>query len=388
LNVGLHFSRIRLHRNWEAQRRIIKSILAALSKNVTTTLPALHYPWEQPPSPGDAHQLADGVYWIRMPLPFALDHINLWLLEDERDGVAGWTIVDCGYGSDETRALWDQHFAHTMGGRPVHRIIVTHYHPDHVGNAAWLQERTGAPVWMTATEYMSAHAAADDAAGFDRTNSANLFIANGLARSRPDFVTAQQTRVTAFKRGVSSVPRQFVRIMDGDDVTIGKRTWRVRTVYGHAPEHATLFSPTDNLLISGDQVLPKITTNVGVWGNQPEANPLKQFLTSFDKFADLPDSTLVLPSHGRVFAGLHTRIAQLKDHHAQRLAELEAALTEPKSAADVLPVLFRRTLDDHQLIFAIGEAIAHLHYLWYAGRAKRIRDAEGIYLFVRTNANM
>jgi glyoxylase-like metal-dependent hydrolase (beta-lactamase superfamily II) len=348
-----------------------------------SSLSALQYPYEDPPNPGAAFEVAPGIFWIRMPLPFALDHINLWLLADSKDGVDGWTIVDCGYGSDETRALWERHFAETMGGKPVHRIIVTHYHPDHVGNAAWLHEKTGAPVWMTATEFMSAHAAADDAAGFDRTNSANLFIANGLARARPDFVTAQNARNNAFKRGVASVPRQFIRIMEDDEIVIGNRTWHVKTVFGHAPEHAVLYAPDGGILISGDQVLPKITTNVGVWGNQPEANPLKLFLKSFDKFATLPADSLVLPSHGRVFRGLHTRIAELKDHHAKRLAELEAALSEPKSAADVLSVLFRRTLDDHQLIFAIGEAIAHLHYLWYAGRVTRERDAEGVFMFTR-----
>lgn len=343
----------------------------------------MNYPHETPPAPGEAIRVADGIFWVRMPLPFKLDHINLWLLADQDEDGACWTIVDTGYGVSATHELWEKHFAATMAGGRVRRIIVTHYHPDHVGCAAWLHERTGAPVWMTAAEYLSAHAAAEDVAGFDRDNSARLFMAHGLGRVRPDFAEAQKARAGAYKRGVPTVPRQYVRIMDGDVLRIGARDWRVITAFGHAPEHATLFAADGSILISGDQVLPRITTNVGVWGNQPEADPLRLFLDGMDRFAGLPADTLVLPSHDRVFVGLHERIAELREHHAQRLAQLEQALDTPKCAADVLPVLFKRQLDDHQLVFAIGEAIAHLHYLWKAGRAARTRDPDGIYLFRR-----
>jgi glyoxylase-like metal-dependent hydrolase (beta-lactamase superfamily II) len=344
-----------------------------------TTLP-ITYPHEVPPLPGESIKVADGIYWIRMPLPFALDHINLWLLEDGDS----WVIVDTGYGVEATHQLWLRHFAGTMLGKPVNRIVITHYHPDHVGCASWLHEKTGAPVWMTNGEYLSAHAAAGDFAGFDIDNSAALFITNGLARARPDFAEAQKARTQSYKRGVPTVPTRFCRLMEHDEIKIGKRTWRIITVFGHAPEHACLYSADDHILISGDQVLPRITTNVGVWGNQPEANPLKQFLTSMDKFRPLPADTLVLPSHDRVFTGLHTRLDQLADHHEKRLGELEAALNTPKTAADILPVLFRRPLDHHQLVFAIGEAIAHLHYLWYAGRITRQRDSDGLWVFQRT----
>ena len=343
------------------------------------------YPHEIPPSAGESILVAPGIYWIRMPLPFALNHINLWLLEDADEHGEGWTIVDTGYGVAATHELWDQHFAGIIDGKPVKRIIVTHYHPDHVGCASWLHEKTGAPVWMTTSEYLSAHAAAEDVAGFDRHNSARLFIAHGLAKARPDFADAQKVRSGAYKRGVPTVPTRYHRMMEHDEITIGARSWRVITAFGHAPEHATLFSANGNILISGDQVLPRITTNVGVWGNQPEANPLKLFLDSMVKFALLPEDTLVLPSHDRVFSGLHERLAQLRHHHEQRLAELESAIDTPKNAAEILPVLFRRSLDEHQLVFAIGEAIAHLHFLWRAGRAKRVLDADGIYAFQAIN---
>ncbi len=340
------------------------------------------YPHLTPPAPGESILVAPGIYWIRMPLPFKLDHINLWLLEDnDAETGEGWTIVDTGYGIATTHAIWEGHFDETMRGLPVKRIIVTHYHPDHVGCAAWLHERTGAALWMTATEYLSAHAAVEDTAGFDNANSAQLFLAHGLAKIRPDFAAAQNERSGGYKRGVPSVPKQFNRIMAGDSLRIGHREWRIITAFGHAPEHATLFSADDNVLISGDQVLPRITTNVGVWGNQPEANPLKQFLDSNQQFLSLPDATLVLPSHDRVFNGLRERVNELAAHHAARLIELMSAIHEPKSAAEILPVLFKRELDNHQLVFAIGEAIAHLHFLWFAGRAKRSKGADGVFLF-------
>jgi glyoxylase-like metal-dependent hydrolase (beta-lactamase superfamily II) len=209
-------------------------------------------------------------------------------------------------------------------------------------------------------------------------------MAHGIARLRPDFAIVQQTRDSAVKRGVSMLPRQFRRLSAGESIRIGQRDWRVMTVFGHAPEHAVFFSADDNVLISGDQVLPRITTNVGVWGNQPVANPLRQFLDSMAEFAHLPAETLVLPSHDRVFTGLHARLDQLREHHQQRLAELERAIAEPISAAEILSVLFRRELDDHQLVFALGEAIAHLHYLWYAGRAARRLGADGVYRFTST----
>lgn len=340
------------------------------------------YPYPVPPTPGESILVAPGIWWIRMPLPFKLDHINLWLLADHDDEGECFTLVDTGYGVAATHALWERHFAETMQSKRIKRIIVTHYHPDHVGCAAWLHEKTGAPVWMTAAEYLSAHAAAGDFAGFDRDNTARLFVTHGIRAVRPDFADAQKARTEAFKRGVPTVPTHYVRIMHGDVIRIGERDWRIATVFGHAPEHAVLICDADKILISGDQVLPRITTNVSVWGNQPLANPLKLFLDSMATFAPLAADTLVLPSHDRVFFGLATRLDELRAHHHARLDELVAALPTAKSAAEILSVLFRRELDDHQLAFAMGEAIAHLHFLWYAGRVTRRQDHDGVIRFV------
>ena len=336
----------------------------------------LGYPFaEALPAPGEAILAAPGVYWIRMPLPFALDHINLWLLEDGD----GWTIVDTGIGLEATWALWDRQFSGTMAGRPVRRIVVTHYHPDHVGSAAWLVERTGAPMHMTTSEYLSAHAAREDTSGFDRVNGLALWGRHGFDLSR---IPEKARTANGYRRGVPDLPKSYRRMMDGDVLSIGGRDWKVITVFGHAPEHASLWCESANLLISGDQVLPKITTNVGVWGNQPEANPLKLFLDSLGKFSAVAPDARVLPSHNRVFHGLHERIAELHAHHEERLAKLEEACTTPRTAVDALPILFKRALDEHQMAFAMGEAIAHLHWLRAEGRVERIDD-NGTWRFVR-----
>jgi glyoxylase-like metal-dependent hydrolase (beta-lactamase superfamily II) len=320
--------------------------------------------------------VAPGIWWIRMPLPFALDHINLWILED-RDG---FTIVDTGYGVEATWTLWERHFAGVMAGRPVTNVVVTHYHPDHVGSAGWLVERTGAPFWMTAAEYLSAHAAHGDVAGFDRESMVSLYVANGVD---PASVPESARKVNGYRRGVPALPRRYRRMMDGDRLAIGGHEWQVITVFGHAPEHAALWCASRNVLISGDQVLPRITTNVGVWGNQPDANPLAQFLGSLQRFAHLPADALVLPSHDRVFVGLHARIAELHEHHERRLERLLEACAQPITAFEALPLLFKRKLDDHQLMFAMGEAIAHLHYLEHEGRVRRIEDGSGVRRFVK-----
>ncbi len=331
---------------------------------------------ERVPLPGEAVAVAEGAWWIRMPLPFALDHINLWALEDGD----GWTLVDTGYGSEATRALWEGHFAALLAGRPVKNVVVTHYHPDHVGNAAWLLERTGAAFWMTAAEFLSAHAAHDDTSGFDRPTGIDFFARNGLDAAR---FPERMRKANGYRRGVPELPRQYRRLMHGDRLAIGGRDWEVITVFGHAPEHAALWCEALGVLISGDQVLPRITTNVGVWGNQPESNPLALFLDSLGRFGHLPADALVLPSHDRVFRGLHARIAQLREHHERRLERLLEACAVPITAHDALPLLFKRALDDHQLMFAMGEAIAHLHYLQGRGKVRRLEDAQGVRRFVK-----
>lgn len=345
----------------------------------------LHYPLgDALPAPGSTVEVAPGVRWIRMALPFALDHINLWLLRDEMDGpqgpVQGWTVVDCCISSDASRAQWGTVFESELQGLPILRVIVTHMHPDHIGLASWLCERWNARLWISATDFNVARMASQGSTGFGGESAAHFFAQHGL--TDPESIRKIQGRSNYYPSLVPAVPDRFHRMMDGDHIRIGGHGWRCISGYGHAPEHIALFSESLGVLISGDMLLPRISTNVSVHDAEPESNPLALFLQSIDKFAPLPVGTLVLPSHGKPFKGMHRRIEQLHHHHRDRLAEVvDACRQAPCSAADILPVMFKRPLDLHQTTFAMGESIAHLHMLWLGGQLQRQQGADGLYRF-------
>jgi len=345
---------------------------------MTASHPAvLDYPFAAPPPPGEAAEVAPGVWWIRMPLPFALDHINLWLLA----GDDGWTLVDTGYGNGATRALWETHFATTLRDRPLGRVIATHFHPDHLGNAAWLSRRFDCPVTMTHSEFLTAHAVLAQHPTHAIGDTCALFAAHGMAT---DQVAELVGRGNHYRRGVPELPERFTRMLHDDALSVGGAEWRVVCGYGHSPEHASLHDGRRAVLISGDMLLPRISTNIAVWPAMPEGDPLGRFLASIAAFDELPPDTLVLPSHGLPFRGIALRVGQLQAHHAARLAELDDAIRavrEPVSAAQMLPVLFRRELDLQQHFFAMGEAIAHLNHLWHRGRIRRTVATDGAVRF-------
>jgi glyoxylase-like metal-dependent hydrolase (beta-lactamase superfamily II) len=340
----------------------------------------LDYPYgDVLPASGAVHTLAPGVGWLRMPLPFALDHINLWLLQDELEGRMGWSAVDCGVATDPTRAAWEEVFATGMGGEPMLRVFATHCHPDHVGLSDWLCRRWDAMLWMTTGEFAFARMMSQALPGVDGPAAVPHFQRHGLAD--PAMLAQMQGRRNYYPSLVPAVPASYRRMQDGERIRVGEHQWRVITGFGHAPEHAALYCENINALISGDMVLPRISTNVSVFAVEPEGNPLQQYLDSLHKFDSLPEDTLVLPSHGKPFRGLHLRMQQLRDHHAARLAEVVQACREPQSAADIVPLMFRRVLDAHQLSFALGEALAHLHKLWFDGIVRRETGDDGIIRF-------
>jgi glyoxylase-like metal-dependent hydrolase (beta-lactamase superfamily II) len=360
---------------------------------------ALHYPFgETLPAPGTTLEVAPGVRWLRMGLPFALDHINLWLLRDRDDaGREGWTIVDCGIDNPATRAHWERIFEHELQGLPVLRVICTHMHPDHLGLAHWLCERWSSReqecrLWISSTDWHAGRLASQATTGFGGEDMARFFARHGLT---DEHALAQvRGRGNYYANLVPRVPTRFRRLMDGLVLRIGGRDWNCISGYGHAPEHMALHCADihgqaaagadpaacpDSVLISGDMVLPRISTNVSVYDAEPEANPLPLYLASIARLLALPASTRVLPSHGKPFSGLHERIGQLTAHHDERFADVLLACAEgPKSAAELLQVIFRRSLDLHQTTFAMGEAVAHLHALDAAGRLRPEAGADGV----------
>lgn len=337
---------------------------------------SLHYPHAVPPSAGELIEVARGVFWLRMPLPFQLNHINLWLL---RDG-DGWTIVDTGFPDDAVRASWQKIIERLDG--PVKRLIVTHFHPDHLGLATWLMEQTAAPLWMTSGEFLTAHAVWHEVAGHGARFMVEQFRQHGLDT---DHLAKFEKRGSGYRKAVPALPEYYHRLKAGDVAMVDGKGWEILIGHGHAPEHMALYCAELDVLISGDMLLPKISTNISVFAATPDANALSWFLDSLDEMAsEMPANTLVLPSHGLPFFGVQPRVAALHAHHAERLHALEISCEHaPKSAAELLDVLFQRALDTHQTMFAMGEAIAHLNYLEQAGRLSRSTGSDGVIRFLR-----
>lgn len=333
-------------------------------------LAAPHYLDVAMPEPGAATLVAPGIYWIRMPLPFALDHINLWLIEDDD----GWTIIDTGLSRDETKDLWRQHFANTMGGKPVHRILVTHFHPDHIGNAGWLVEDRAAPLWIPRTEWLMHQMLVMDEHAVMHHAQVDAYEKAGLDES---WTVPLRAAGNTYRDRVEHAPADYVRIKDGDEIDIGGKSWRVIVGTGHVQEHACLYCAELDVLISGDQILPKITPNISLWANDKHGDPLGDYLESLTKFEHLPVDTLVLPSHGLPFTGVHARLAYLASHHEDRLSDIIAACKHPMTASEFLPVLFKRQLDLHQIGFAMGEALAHLTHLIRRDRLHKTDNPDG-----------
>jgi len=332
----------------------------------------LHYPFEAAPAAGEAIAVAPGVLWLRLPLPMALNHINLYAIEDGE----GWAVVDAGLATDVSREGWTKALAGVLGGRPVTRVICTHMHPDHIGLAGWLCERFGAPLLMSRTEYVTARMLiGDDALGPPAAAEA-FYRAAGwsdeqLARWRDGY--------GGFGRMVQDFPRDYRRVQDGDVLSVGGDDWRVVVGEGHSPEHVCLWREKDGVFIAGDQILPRISSNISIWPTEPQADPLGDWLRSLAALKErLPGDLLVLPSHGEPFYGVTLRLEALMRGHEVALKRLEKTLRKPYRAVDVFGALFARPVGDAVLGMATGEALAHLNYLERQGRVRRARDGDGV----------
>ena len=336
----------------------------------------LFYPLAQwSPEPGTLHEIADGVHWLRMPMPFSLDHINLWVLDGGDDG---WTLVDTSIPASSCKDVWRKVLQGLLAEKPVTRLICTHYHPDHIGLAGWLAKKTGAEFVMTRTEYLTARMLMSDQR--DEPPVEALRFAEKAGYSDALLDKMRRDGWGRFAQSMYPLPDSFTRIADGDELRIGARTWRIVTGSGHTPEHACLVDDAGKLMISGDQVLPRITSNISVHQTEPLANPLGDWLDSIQKLRSLPDDLLVLPAHGFPFRGLHERLRQLEEDHLHKLEMLRRFLGEkPRQALETFDVLFGRTISEGETGMAMGEAIAHLRWLEdrnQAVRAEREGEAD------------
>ncbi len=343
----------------------------------------LDYPFDTPPARGRTLEVAPGVHWIRMPLPFALDHINLWAIDDG----AGWAIVDTGLRTEETSLIWRELFANAPDPRPLTRVIVTHMHPDHVGMAGWLTRKFGVRLWMTTLEYLTCRVMVSDSGREAPPEAIEFYRRAGWNEAA---IETYRTRFGNFGKYIHPLPDGYRRLDDGEELTLGAHRWRVVVGNGHSPAHACLYSPDRRLLISGDQVLPRISSNVSVYPTEPDADPMSGWLASLAKLRrEVPDDVLVLPAHNEPFRGLHARIAALERGQLRALDRLRGVLDEPRRAVDTFSALFKRPIDgsDHALLnLATGESLASLNYLVSRGEVARAIGADGVARYQRVAA--
>lgn len=315
------------------------------------------YPFAEPPAVGATLEVAPGVRWVRMPLPFSLKWINLWLIEDGD----GWTVVDTGIPNSVTKAHWRTIFENELQGRPIKRVIVTHMHPDHIGLAGWMTRKWQCELWITRLEYIQCRMLVADTGREAPQAGIDFYRAAGWAQEDLDRYVE---RFGGFGKAVSQLPDSFRRLSDGQEISIGDRTWRIVTGCGHSPDHACLWQPELNVLISGDQILPRISSNVSVFPTEPKANPLQDWLDSCAKLKSVvPADVLTLPSHNEPFRGAHKRLDALIEGHETGMKRVLQRLEEPKRALELFPALFARPIDKDSLGMATGETIAHLNCL-------------------------
>ncbi|MFK8041019.1 MBL fold metallo-hydrolase [Congregibacter sp.] len=339
----------------------------------------LHYPWGRGvnPEPGDPQRIAEGVYWVRFPMPMSLDHINLWLLEDGD----GWTIVDTCLNLPDARDTWEGIFEGFMGGKPVKRVICTHMHPDHVGLAGWICERFGCDLWMSRAEYLMCRSLVADTGREAPQVAVDFYRGAGYTEEQ---LEKYKKRFGFFGKAVSKLPDHYRRMVDLETIDIGGRYWQIMEGSGHSPEHLCLYCPALKIFISGDQVLPRITPNVSVFPTEPEGDPLKYWLRSSARLRErLPEDLLVLPSHEAPFKGLHVRLTQILEGHKEDLSALFKLLAEPQRAVDCFPALFNRDIGEGSLGLATGETLAHLNCLLGRRRIRRTKDEHGVYWYVQ-----
>ncbi len=336
------------------------------------TSQSLRYPFEKPPNAGGSNEIHEGVLWIRQPLPMALDHINVWLISNKHECV----VVDTGMNMRNSREVWSKILSTEANGKTVNKVVATHLHPDHCGLAGWLTREHDCPLYMTRSEYLLCRTLCFDS-GMDVPKDAlDFYHAAGMTPAQLD---GYAEKFGGFGRAVSPLPPSFRRMQDGDLLELAGHDWKVIVGNGHSPEHACLYNEATNTLISGDQVLPRISSIVAVWPTEPESDPLEDWLNSCRQLRHrIPEDALILPSHGLPFYGVIKRLNQLIDHHEALLEQLVQRCREPQRVIDVFDILFRSTVNDGNLVMAVGESVAHFNYLRRRNLVSRTPDSNGV----------
>jgi len=346
----------------------------------------LKYPYSDHPAPGTTRDVADGVRWLTMPMGGSLTHINLYLLED----TDGWFVVDTGLPLKEVSDLWDQICADELDGKPVKGVICTHMHPDHIGNANYLTDKFRCPLYMTQAEYYQACSFSNRSGSHHQSwQGEQFYLRAGMPRDYLEKL--RKMWETSSKDGFSmpAMPNGYHRLQNGDSLRIGANVWKVVVGAGHSPEHACLHCEEIGVMLSGDQILPIITSNVSVHPTEPNANPMKFWMESHDKFMSTPDETFILPAHNLPFYGVRERLRELISHHEDRMLAIEEhCATKSANARELLPVLFARELDPRQMMMALGEAIAHTHLLVHRNRVQRTLADNGVYEFLSIDPDL
>lgn len=339
------------------------------------TAAGIRFPWETPPAEGEAIEIAPGVLWLRMPLPMRLDHVNCYALDDGDS----WTIVDTGFDSRRTRAAWQTLLSGPLVGKPVTRIIATHHHPDHIGLAGWFQAH-GAELVTTRTAWLMARMLVLDEQPLPSPETLTFWRSAGMDAAIYD--QRMQERPFNFADCVHPLPLGYTRIAEGDRLQVGGRDWLVRIGHGHAPEHATLWQEDGDLILGGDQLLPGISANLGVYATEPGADPVADWMASCTRLQPHADARhLVLPGHKLPFTGLPLRLRQMIDNHHGALARLSEFLDTPRTAAECFPPLFAREIGEGEYGLALVEAVAHLNHLHELGAVTRTRRDDGAWLW-------
>lgn len=334
----------------------------------------IRHPFPTPPALGTTTEVAESVFWLRLPLPMALDHVNIYALDDSD----GWTIVDTGLATSKTKAIWERVLASPLQGRPVRRVILTHHHPDHVGLVGWFQAR-GAELLATRTAWLYARMLTLDVQ--ERPSAEALTFYRRAGMTGEELAQRKTERPFNFADVVSPMPLGFTRLEEGGSLRAAGRRWTVRIGHGHAPDHATLWSD-DGVVLGGDQLLPGISANIGVYPTEPDADPLSDWLQSCRSFkAHATDDQLILPGHKLPFVGLPFRLDQIIDNHEAALDRLRDHLVVPQTAIQCFQPLFRRDIGAMESGLALVEAVAHLNCLLRRAEVSRSLTPDGAWLW-------